>query len=76
MKYQDAVKKVMSEIRKDKELYYAFQANIAMSFVDENRRLGSRDSYKKVHLMANQAAKNFLDMFIKKIPAKKSKGKR
>ena len=74
MKYQEAIKKVKSELHKDKELFYAFQANIAMQFVDENRRQGSRDSYKKVHGVANEAAKNFLNLLIAKRP--RSKGNR
>jgi hypothetical protein len=74
MKYQEAIKTVQAALRRDKELYYSFQANIAMQFVDENRRQGSRDSYKKVHGVANEAAKNFLNLLMKPVrPQKKRK---
>lgn len=64
MKFQDSFKHFQKSLRTDKELYYAYQANIAMAFVDENRRQGSRDSYKRVHCVANEAAKNFLNALI------------
>ena len=46
MTYKDYLGGVLKEIKADKELYYSYQANIAMSFVDEARRQDSRDSYK------------------------------
>jgi hypothetical protein len=72
MKYQEAIKTVQAALRRDKELYYSFQANIAMQFVDENRRQGSRDSYKKVHGVANEAAKNFINLLIKPVRPQKN----
>ena len=55
-------------LRNDPELFFAYKANIAMSFYDEYRRVGNNLSYRKVHMVANQAAKNFLDMLIKPAP--------
>ena len=49
MRILDAVKCVCAALRKDKGYFISWQSNIAMAFVDENRRQGSRDSYVKVH---------------------------
>jgi hypothetical protein len=65
--YNKAIKIVCKTLREDQGLFYAFQANIAMAFVDENRRQGSRDSYKKVHGVANAAAVNFLNLLIRDV---------
>jgi hypothetical protein len=67
MKTRDAVKAVCNQIRKDPELYLAYQANIAMAFYDEYRRRAKNSKYvsrTKLHLIANSAAKNFLDLWI------------
>jgi predicted RNase H-like HicB family nuclease len=58
--------KVFSELRKDKGLYQAYKANIAMAYIDISGIVGSRDSYKQRHNIANAAAKYFLDLLIKK----------
>ena len=58
-------------LRKDKELYYAYQSNIAMAFVDEFARYAKIRDYvdnNAVHLIANEAAKNFLNLFIEVKP--------
>lgn len=67
-KFENAINAFANTLRKDGEMYYAYQSNIAMAFVDESRRQNSRDSYKKLHKVANQAAKNFLDLLISKTP--------
>jgi hypothetical protein len=67
MRVSDAVKCVCAAIRKDKGYFISWQANIAMAFVDENRRQGSRDSYRKVHQVANTAAVNFLNLLCKPV---------
>lgn len=56
-------------LRKDKELYYAYQSNIAMAFVDSvywyKKKTGKKVLSKKdYHKIANDAAINFLDLFI------------
>jgi len=66
MKFQKAFEVFRAELRKDSDLYLAYQANIAMAFYDEYRRTGNNLSYHKVHKVANKAAKNFLDLLIKK----------
>ena len=74
MKYEEAIKVVTEEIKNDPELYYAFQANIAMAFKDEYARNEVRDAHDRlegfeptldIHEIANTAAKNFLDLLIK-----------
>ena len=70
--FQKAFKVFCRTLRRDKGLYQAYEANIAMAFVDEGHRQGSRDSYRKRHAVANQAAKNFLDLLI--APTKKESG--
>lgn len=61
------VKKELDVVRKalkdDKSYYFSWQSNIAMAFVDECYRKGI--SHGKLHEVANDAAKNFLDMLIK-----------
>ncbi len=66
MGIKDAVDALRKDLREDEELYYAWQSNIAMSFVDEARRtLGEDIDYDILHEIANTAAKNFLDLLIK-----------
>ena len=55
-------KDIVDKIKGDHELYYAFQSNIAMAFVDEYERCEKK--YKNrvdIQQIANWAAKNFLD---------------
>ena len=54
---------VCSALREDKELYYGWQSNIAMAFVDEFNK--KHPDGLSMHEIANQAAKNFLDLLIK-----------
>jgi len=62
-----SIKNEMDVIRKelwnDKELYCGWQSNIAMAFMDECHRMGIK--HKKLHEVANNAAKNFLNLLIK-----------
>jgi len=58
----DELKKAL---KNDKELYYAYQANIAVQFQDEYAR--SKSTYKnheEIHKISNSAAKNFLNLLI------------
>ena len=57
---------LIQELKTDKEYYYAWQSNIAMSFIDGMRRSKKRrPSYKDLHKIANEAAKEFLNILIK-----------
>lgn len=66
----DATSTLRKELKKDPELYRAYQANIAMQFYDEAKRKDSRDGRTTTHEIANEAAKNFLDLFISEPGAK------
>jgi hypothetical protein len=63
-KFQDALRVVTATLGRDKELYYGYQSNIAMAFIDESLKQGSRDSYAKIHRVANVAACVFLNYLI------------
>jgi hypothetical protein len=68
MKLKKAVKILSKNIKKDPELYYAYQANIAMQFKDEYSRKRKKKNYlnnEDIHEIANNAAKGFLDLLIK-----------
>lgn len=64
------IKKLQKALKNDKELYYAWQANIAMAFYD-NFYQYKRGRKKKtlnetdIHTISNNAATYFLDLFIK-----------
>jgi len=67
-KTEKAVKNLCSALKKDKDYYYSWQANIAMAFKDEHYRQKSKKSYmnqEDIHNVANEAAKNFLNLLIK-----------
>jgi hypothetical protein len=65
---------LIGKLRTDPDLYYVYQANIAMAFYDEVCREASvfegeaGKSYlvtrEELHQIANQAAKNFLNLLI------------
>ncbi len=58
-------KQLIKALKNDPGVYYAWQANIAMAFVDEMRRSASRrPAYKDLHKIANDAAKHFLNILI------------
>jgi hypothetical protein len=61
------MKVICDEIRNDEGYYYGWQSNIAMAFKDEySRKIGrvSQEHWDQIHDIANQAAKNFLDILI------------
>lgn len=65
----EAVKVLADALKKDNDFYYAYQANIAMAFKDKvyqyQRKHGKRSlSQKDYHVIANDAAKGFLDSLI------------
>lgn len=70
-----AVDTLCKALRSDESFYYAYQANIAMAFKDEFwRNIHSHADLdlmdvETLHIIANQAAKNFLDLLIKDKPS-------
>jgi len=65
-------KQLKQKIKIDKELFFAYQSNIAMAFIDaerwycEKHNKTSRQLNKEdKHTIANDAAKHFLDLLIK-----------
>lgn len=68
----EALCKALAEDKAEGSYYYAWQANIAMAFKDEYDQSANLDelyphqkSHINIHEIANNAAKNFLDMLIK-----------
>ena len=62
-----AIERITTEMGNDKSpgsYYYLWQANIAMAFKDEWNRWDKPECY--VHEVANNAAKNFLDLLCAK----------
>jgi hypothetical protein len=60
MNIQKAVKTVVNEMESDPSYRLAWQANIAVQFMDELQRRGVK--LEDAHGIANEAAKNFLDL--------------
>ena len=59
------IDELIKNLKEDEDLYYAYQSNIAMAFKDEYDRNDKK--YKNrtdVHEIANNAAKNFLNLLI------------
>ena len=57
------IKKLVETLKKDEDLYYGWQSNIAMAFYDKARNQGIPNG--KLHKIANDAAKNFLNLLIR-----------
>lgn len=61
---------IVDLIKNDEEMFYAYQSNIAMAFKDEYKKY-KKDRIKKyinkgdLHIIANNAAENFLNILIK-----------
>jgi len=53
--------KLIEELKKDKDLYYCWQANIAMAIYDQ---LKPKMNKKKLHEACNVGAKKFLDLLL------------
>jgi hypothetical protein len=70
MNLEVAFNVVAAALRKDTQYYIAWKANIAMAFVDTFRQQGCRDSYKKLHKVANDAAVYFLDLLVRESKTK------
>lgn len=67
MNTKEAVEHLCSELRKDSAYYVGWQANIAMAFQDAYSMEVQTVSPEKfnLHRVANDAAKNFLDLLIR-----------
>lgn len=64
------LKVVTSTIKNDRELFYSYQSNIAMAFVDACANYKKKNSKKylsshEIHVLANEAAINFLNLWVK-----------
>lgn len=66
MTFLQAFKKFSETLRRDKDLYQSYQANIAMAYFDNAHWCGSRDSCKKRHEIGNKAADYFLNLLLAK----------
>lgn len=62
--FKDAYDVMAKTLSEDQGLYYAYQSNIAMQFQDVMRGAGYQ--LPDLHRIANQAAIQFLDLFIGK----------
>ena len=62
----EAVKTLKEALKSDKELYFGWQSNIAMAFVDSFSEATLVKT--NIHEIANTAAKRFLDLLIREIP--------
>ena len=59
---------ILRKIKKDKEVSYVRQDNVAMTFKDEFYHCKKKyKSSGEIHTIANRAAKNFLDLLIRNI---------
>jgi len=71
MKFQEAFKVFVKELKKDPELYQAYKANLAMAYYDCSHWEGTRDSHKKRHAIGNRAAEYFLQQLLKPVEIRK-----
>ena len=65
-----AMRIIRRELRRDEGYYRGWQSNIAMAIYDECKRKGlvntkQEGTEKSLHRIANQGAKNFLDLLIR-----------
>jgi len=65
------IRRLQKALCEDGGLFYGYQSNIAMAFVDQYHAFKKANSSKgyvtnaEIHQIANRAAINFLEMFIK-----------
>ncbi len=58
---------IIDLIKKDADMYYSWQANIAVAFQDEYHRNNKKYKNRKdIHKIANEASKHFLNLLIRK----------
>ena len=63
----DAVRKLCIELKHDGDYYRAYQANIAMAFLDTLSRHGFQ--FPDMHAIGNEAAQSFLNLLIGEPPS-------
>ena len=56
--------KLIEELKKDKDLYYGWQSNIAVAMQDAYKRA---DDKTDIHKISNDGAKAFLDLLIRDV---------
>lgn len=61
----EAIKHIQKHLNEDEDYYMSWQANIALQFYDEYRRHDTILPHAKLHEIANNAAKNFLNLLLK-----------
>ena len=61
-----AVMILTNALRKDRELWWAYQSNIAICFQDEVNRDGPKIPKDKLYAISNRAANNFLRIWTRK----------
>ena len=66
----EAVKVLTTAIKNDKDFRESYKANIAMAFKDEVDRYFTRNktnrlNRERLHILANKAADNFLNLWCK-----------
>lgn len=54
------ITKLIENLKKDKQLYYGWQANIAMAIYDAIRCIDGYKSKAKIHAACNKGANEFL----------------
>lgn len=62
MKKKTITEDLVKALKDDPELYYSWQANIAVAMQDAHR--WSKDK-KDIHAISNEGAKNFLNLLIR-----------
>lgn len=70
-KFSDAYDTIAEALRNDKDLFYSYQADIAMAFKDQCAAKGI--SFPDLHDIANTAARDFLRNWICKSEIEKEK---
>ena len=70
MRIKKAIKILIKELGKDKELYYGWQSNIAMAFKDKYYNYKKKEKKRwlnkeDLHKIANESAKEFLNLLIR-----------
>jgi len=61
-----AVGYLVRKLKSDKQLWWAWQCNIAMTIYDEYKRYAPPTNDQSIHTFANKCADNFLKLLTKK----------
>lgn len=59
---KNITKDLVKALKKDKELFYGWQSNIAVAMQDAYANSGNKED---IHKISNEGAKNFLNLLIK-----------